>query len=207
MKKKLIILFAIFNPVIMFSMGNPCDTFAARLKSTYEIYKPEFRNQSWKKLRESISEDEILRDKFFSNDSSRFKKLELFIAPILKFSEEAENYKDGDDICKYLRLDTIDFHCGASFYEGDSLAFFITRGTNDCDIGFRGGARLLVPGEPVPPPCPDDYTFTQGIYNASSSPLYDYKCRTPQFRPIKDTTFRFWLEGFSREFKLINYRN
>ena len=135
-----------------------CNCEAKRILDTYKRLESKYREIAMKKVLYYISEDEILRNHFLINDSSNFKKLTLYINPILKISENANEFTFKENICKYFVFDTVNYECAAGFYLKDSLQLFLTRGHNDCDYWVMPicGSDLHW--------CPGEDTFVQHIY-------------------------------------------
>jgi hypothetical protein len=75
----------------------------------YEQHEEKYIDIVNQRLNEYINNDEILKEAFFGNDSAWYKKMDLFIIPILKLDYSARNMDSNENICRYLRLDTINY--------------------------------------------------------------------------------------------------
>jgi hypothetical protein len=155
-----------------------------RILETYKLYQNQYENKAWNLLISFITEDEILKNKF--------KKLKIFIVPILKFSIEAQNFKSGENIFKYLVFDTINFESNSVFYYGDSLLFFIWPCLNDCTV------ESLSPGGQIPLPVGENI-FYQNIYKNFGS-----NCTACSLDYQNDSLFQFEVEKLSGVLKIID---
>ncbi len=183
---------------IMYAQPNQdsCNCYAKAIFSTFKKLENKYIEVVKEKLLLSISEDKKLSNTFFEDDSSCFKDLKIYINPILKLSSEAKNYTFKENLCKYFVFDTINYDCSASFYLGDTIVFFITRGKNDCDL------MPLNPGGDEDPFewCPGDFYFKQNFYSEN----LNKNCLHPGFDVIIDTSFVFFIDGLYNAFIIKN---
>jgi len=89
-----------------------------RILETYNNYKKMYEDKANSLLIQYIENDEIIKKQFLMNDSIEIGKLTVKIIPILTFSNEAINFKIGENIFKYLVYDTINFRAVFNFYKG-----------------------------------------------------------------------------------------
>jgi hypothetical protein len=195
MKKIVYILIFVISNVVSLQSQEYIDSSQyeiPRILETYKLYQSQYENKAWDLLISFINEDEILKNKFLVGDSAEFKKLNIYIIPILKFNVEAQNFKSGENIFRYLVFDTIKFESKSVFFNKDSLVFFISPGFNDYFIDglSPGGKAPLREGENI---------FYQNIYKSNGKNYWFYKNYYKN-----DSLFQFDIEGVIDGLKIID---
>lgn len=164
-----------------------------RILESYKLNQNQYENKAWNLLISFISEDEILKNKFLEGDSTELKKLKIYIVPILKFRVEAQKFKSGENIFRYLVFDTINFESSSIFYYGDSLLFYIiSPGTHDCLIeGISPGGQASIPI--------NKDIFYQNFYKS-----LEMNCKNCHMRHNLDSLFQFAIRGMPELLKIID---
>jgi hypothetical protein len=189
-----ILIFAFIQNIYAQVNSDSCNCEVERILKTYKKYENKYKEEAWNKLYYYLNIDTVIKHYFFNDDSLNFKKLKLYLKPLLKFTRAACNFKSGENVCRYLEFDSINYESIAGFFFEDKLAFFITRGHNDCDISS------ISLGSKQQPWCDEQITFISYFYGN----IINHKCQTPKYNITIDSVFRFNIEGFQPEFRIEN---
>jgi hypothetical protein len=191
---KILCITIILFPALLAAQPNGTEEHALEILNNWNRLESKFINKAREKLLISISEDTILSNVFFHDDSSMYKKLTIHVNPILKLNSVAFNYSFKEDICKYFVFDTINFDCTAGFYLDDKLCFvIITRGHNECDSWPSS------PGVTLPEWCKGNFFIRQYYYKY----IDNEDCLQPQFGIIKDSSLVFFVDGIDEGFIIM----
>ena len=166
-----------------------------RILETYDNYKKMYEDKANSLLIHYIENDEIIKKQFLMNDSIEIGKLTVKIIPILTFSNEAINFKIGENIFKYLVYDTINFQAVFNFYKGEDIIFKIIPGFDNCsgEVISPGEKRIIDEEENVA-----QWKFLHNYYKSTSNNFAIIK----RFDEV-DSLFMFIINGIGGAYKII----
>ncbi len=164
-----------------------CRLEAIRIQNLYKKYESKYIEIAKEKLLYYLSRDTVLKEKYLSSDSIKYKRLSIRLIPRFNLDYSARDYKWGDNLCKYFIIDTNNLIIsGVLFLDGNRVIFELLPLKTDCDISEFHRKSLS---------CPityneTGYTFNQLIYQKTEK-CNNYKNRIDS---VSSENFYFTFE-------------
>ncbi len=137
--KYLLLFLLSFSSLFSSEFKDSCDCVAERIIAEYNKFKPKYEAKAWEKLHVILNRNDSLRKEYIEGKNPKINELKLVICPIVKLDSKATNYQRGENICKYIVFDTIDYESISFFYINNEFQLFMARNNNICDYCVHYG--------------------------------------------------------------------